>query len=95
MQTVKGGGHVPRDNLQEVAGHGDDLQVVRAIEHMIRKPRVSQLVVMEIHRPVSHGQGTLPNVNGHNSRNEGEICRNTRILTSVLVYGQRYMGRSL
>lgn len=55
MQAVKGEGQIPRDNLQEVAGHGDDLQVVRAIEHVIRKPRISQLVVMEIHRPVSHG----------------------------------------
>ncbi len=52
MKTVKSGGQVLRHNPQEVAGHGDDIQVVRTIEHMIRKPCISQLVVMEIHGPV-------------------------------------------
>lgn len=51
MKTVKGGGQIPGDNPQEVARHGDDLQAVRTIENMIRKSCISQLVVVEIHRP--------------------------------------------
>ena len=64
MKTVKGGGQILRDNSQEVAGHGEDLQAFRSVEHVIRKPRVSQLVVMEIHRPGSRDQGTSPRVKG-------------------------------
>lgn len=51
VKPVQRGGQVPRDNAQEVAGHGEDLHVVRGIEHVIRKSCISQLVVMEIHRP--------------------------------------------
>lgn len=54
MKTVQAGRQVFGDNPQEVAGHGEDLQVVRSIEHVVRKPCVSQLVVMEVHRPESH-----------------------------------------
>ena len=54
MKAIKTGGEVVGDNPKEVAGHCDDLQVVRIIEHVIRKPCISQLVVMEIHRPGSH-----------------------------------------
>ena len=51
MEAVKGGGQILRDNPQEVAGHGEDLQVVRTVKHLIRKACVCQLVVMEVHRP--------------------------------------------
>lgn len=71
MKTVKVRRQVPGHSPQEVARHGQDLQIVRGIEHVIRKPCVSQLVVMEIHRPGSHNQGILPSVNGHNSSNKG------------------------
>lgn len=56
MKTVKAGGQVPRDSPQEVAGQGEDLQVVRAIECVVRKACIRQLVVVEIHRPRSHDQ---------------------------------------
>ena len=49
MKAVKGRGQILRDNPQEVAGHGDDLQVVRAVEHLIWKACICQLVVMEVH----------------------------------------------
>lgn len=51
MKAVKGRGQILRDDPQEVAGHGDDLQVVRAVEHLIRKACVCQLVVVEVHGP--------------------------------------------
>lgn len=57
MKTVQAGGQVFGDNSQEVAGHSEDLQVIRSIEHVVRKPCISQLVVMEVHRPGSHDKG--------------------------------------
>ena len=72
MQTVKRGGQSPWNNPQVVARHGEDLQVVRTIEHVIWKPSITQLVVVEIHRPVNHVWGTR--LNGHNSTRDGFVC---------------------
>lgn len=56
MQSVEGSGQTGRDHLQEVAGHGEDLQAVRAVKHVLRKSSVTQLVVVEIHRPASQAR---------------------------------------
>lgn len=52
MKAEETGWKIGRNNPQKVAGHGEDLQGVRSIEHVIRKSFVYQLVVMEIHRPI-------------------------------------------
>lgn len=63
MQSVEGGGQFVRHHLQVVARHGEDLQAVRAVEHLFRKPDVSQLVVVEIHRPASRGKERVSSAN--------------------------------
>lgn len=49
------------DDSQKIAGHGEDLQVVGAIEHVIRQPCITQLIVVEIHRPGGRRQSKIPN----------------------------------
>lgn len=56
VQSVEVGGQIARDLLQEVAGHGEDLQAVRAVKHVFGETSVVQLVVVEIHRPASQGR---------------------------------------
>lgn len=52
MKSEKTGRQIAGNHPQEVAGHGQDLQRVRSIEHVIGKSFICQLVVMEIHRPM-------------------------------------------
>lgn len=59
MEAKQAGGQVGGDHLQKVAGHGKDLQLVRSIEHVMRKSCISQLVVMEIHRPKNDEENVL------------------------------------
>lgn len=54
MKAVQAGGQVGGDHMEKVAGHGEDLQLVRSVEHVIWESCIRQLVVMEIHRPKSY-----------------------------------------
>lgn len=56
VESVEGGGEAARDHLQEVAGHGEDLQAFGAVEHVLGEPGVAQLVVVEVHRPASRAR---------------------------------------
>lgn len=56
VQSVEGGGQITRDHLQEVAGHGKDLQAAGAVKHVLRETSIAQLVVVEIHRSASQGR---------------------------------------
>lgn len=56
MQSVEGGRQIARDHLQEVAGHGEDLQAAGAIKHVLRETSIAQLVVVEVHGSASPGR---------------------------------------
>lgn len=51
VEAVEAGWQVSGHLLQEVAGHGEELQAIGAVEHVLRQPSVCQLVVVEVHRP--------------------------------------------
>lgn len=56
VQLVEGRWQVLGHMAQEVARQNEDLDVARAIEHVVWQPGISQLVVVQVYRPGNEAQ---------------------------------------
>ena len=65
VQAVEGRGQVARHQVKEVAGHDEDLQAGRAVEHDVREAGVRQLIVVEIHWPGGEVVSGLLDMDSH------------------------------
>lgn len=85
VEPVQAGRQASGDHSQEVAGHGEDLQVVGRLEHVVRKPCVGQPVVMKVHRPRRRNTDMFKCAGGN-----GHVCHTNAYLSFGLcpnVYG--------